>query len=235
MRLLALDTSTDRMSLAVQHADHVFTHHGQAGAQASATLIDAVLALLAEADLPITSLQAIAFGRGPGAFTGLRTACSVAQGLALGLDLPLLPIDTLLCLAQATPVEHTRVVAMLDARMGQVYAGAYERHDKGWVTLTPAMLCQPQDWVSPAAWQGLPVVLAGNALAVHGIHLQPLLQACQTEPVTVWPQASDMLVLAKSAWLRGEGVAAQDALPVYVRDEVARTTAERLADKSANA
>jgi tRNA threonylcarbamoyladenosine biosynthesis protein TsaB len=97
------------------------------------------------------------------------------------------------------------------------------------------MLCQPQEWVSPAAWQGLPVVLAGNALAVHGIHLQPLLQACQTEPVTVWPQASAMLVLAKSAWLRGEGVAAQDALPVYVRDEVALTTAERLADKSANA
>ena len=78
MRLLALDTSTDRMSLAVQDGERVFTHHGQAGAQASATLIDAVLALLAEADLPMTSLQAIAFGRGPGAFTGLRTACSVA-------------------------------------------------------------------------------------------------------------------------------------------------------------
>jgi tRNA threonylcarbamoyladenosine biosynthesis protein TsaB len=235
MRLLALDTSTDRMSLAVQHADHVFTHHGQAGTQASATLIDALLALLAEADLPMTSLQAIAFGRGPGAFTGLRTACSVAQGLALGLGVPLLPIDTLLCVAQATPLEHTRVVAMLDARMGQVYAGAYEREGEGWTTVVSPLLCQPQDWVSPAAWQGLPMLLAGNAMAVHEKALQQLVQACQAEPVTVWPEARAMLVLAKYAWLRGEGVAAQDALPVYLRDDVARTTAERLADKAANA
>jgi tRNA threonylcarbamoyladenosine biosynthesis protein TsaB len=185
--------------------------------------------------LRLAALAARARSSALAADSGACLAVRLGLAAASGLDLPLLPIDTLLCLAQATPVEHTRVVAMLDARMGQVYAGAYERHDKGWVTLTPAMLCQPQDWVSPAAWQGLPVVLAGNALAVHGIHLQPLLQACQTEPVTVWPQASDMLVLAKSAWLRGEGVAAQDALPAYVRDEVARTTAERLADKSANA
>ena len=235
MRLLALDTSTDRMSLAVQDGERVFTHHGQAGAQASATLINAVLALLAEADLPMTSLQAIAFGRGPGAFTGLRTACSVAQGLALGLGLPLLPIDTLLCVAQATPAEHTRVVAMLDARMGQVYAGAYERDGKEWTTVVSPLLCQPQDWVSPAAWQGLRMVLAGNAMAVHEKALQPVVHACHADPVTVWPEARAMLLLATQAWQRGEAVAAEHAMPVYVRDEVARTTAERLADKAANA
>ncbi len=86
MKLLALDCSTDRLSLAVQHEDRVFTHHGLAGAQASGTVIDAVLALLVQAELPMASLQAIAFGRGPGAFTGLRTACSVAQGLASAPD-----------------------------------------------------------------------------------------------------------------------------------------------------
>ncbi|MFZ9336892.1 MAG: tRNA (adenosine(37)-N6)-threonylcarbamoyltransferase complex dimerization subunit type 1 TsaB [Limnohabitans sp.] len=235
MNLLALDCSTDRLSLAVQHEDRVFTHHGLAGAQASATVIDAVLALLVQAKLPMASLQAIAFGRGPGAFTGLRTACSVAQGLALGAGLPLLPIDTLLCLAQATATTHTRVIAMLDARMGQVYAGAYERQADGWATLTAPMLCEPQDWVSPVAWQGLPRVLAGNALAVHESRLQPLVQACGTDPVTVWPEASAMLTLARLSWQRGQAVPAQDAMPVYVRDDVARTTAERLADKAANA
>ncbi|MFM7802697.1 MAG: tRNA (adenosine(37)-N6)-threonylcarbamoyltransferase complex dimerization subunit type 1 TsaB, partial [Limnohabitans sp.] len=195
MNLLALDCSTDRLSLAVQHENWVFTHHGLAGAQASATVIDAVLALLVEAELPLASLQAIAFGRGPGAFTGLRTACSVAQGLALGVGLPLLPIDTLLCLAQATATTHTRVIAMLDARMGQVYAGAYEQQTGGWTTLTAPMLCEPQDWSSPFAWKGLPMVLAGNAMAVHESHLQPLIKACGTEPVTVWPEATAMLPL----------------------------------------
>jgi tRNA threonylcarbamoyladenosine biosynthesis protein TsaB len=124
---------------------------------------------------------------------------------------------------------------MLDARMGQVYAGAYERQVDGWATLTAPMLCEPQDWVSPVAWQGLPRVLAGNALAVHESRLQPLLIACGTDPVTVWPEATAMLTLARLAWQRGQAVPAQDAMPVYVRDDVARTTAERLADKAANA
>lgn len=235
MNLLALDCSTDRLSLAVQHEDRVFKYHGSAGAQASATVIDAVLALLVEAELPLASLQAIAFGRGPGAFTGLRTACSVAQGLALGVGLPLLPIDTLLCLAQATASRHTRVIAMLDARMGQVYAGAYERQADGWATLTAPMLCEPQDWFTPIAWNGLPMVLAGNATTVHESLLQPLIKACGTEPVTVWPEATAMLPLATLAWQRGQAVPAQDAMPLYVRDDVARTTAERLADKATKA
>jgi tRNA threonylcarbamoyladenosine biosynthesis protein TsaB len=232
---LALETSTDTLSLAVARGTHTWTHTSAGGALTSTHMIPQTLALLKQADLKLTDLQAVVFGRGPGAFTGLRTACSVAQGLALGLGVPLLPIDTLLCVAQATPVEHTRVVAMLDARMGQVYAGAYEREGEGWTTVVSPLLCQPQDWVSPAAWQGLPMLLAGNAMAVHEKALQQLVQACQAEPVTVWPEARAMLVLAKYAWLRGEGVAAQDALPVYVRDDVARTTAERLADKAANA
>ena len=86
-----------------------------------------------------------------------------------------------------------------------------------------------------AAWQGLPMVLAGNAMAVHEKALQQLVHACHAEPVTVWPEARAMLLLATQAWQRGEAVAAEHAMPVYVRDEVARTTAERLADKAANA
>ena len=235
MNLLAIDTSTERMSLALQQGDRVFSHQGLAGAQASSGLIDAVLALLAQAEMPMAALQAIAFGRGPGAFTGLRTACSVAQGLALGLGLRLLPTDTLRCLAQATPMEHTRVIAMLDARMGQVYAAAYERIGEDWRVVSEPALCQPDAWACPDAWHGSASVLAGNAMAVHAAHLQSLVNACGAEPLTMWPDARAMLVLAARAWQRGESIEPQHAMPVYVRDDVARTTAERLADKASRA
>lgn len=235
MKLLAIDTSTERMSLAVRNGDRVLAHEGLAGAQASAMLIDAVLALVAEANLTLSALDAIAFGRGPGAFTGLRTACAVAQGLALGLGRRLIPIDTLLCLAQAAPPSHPRVIGMLDARMGQVYAAAYERENDGWQTVSAPMLCAPQAWPWPKAWHGLPAVLAGNAMATYAAPLQALLAHCQNEPLHSWPDARAMLVLAANAWARGEAIEPQHAVPLYVRDDVARTTAERLADKASNA
>ncbi len=125
LNLLALDTSTDQLSVAVQRADgQRFAHTGAGGAQASATLIPAVQALLAQAGLSLSDLRAIAFGRGPGSFTGLRTACSVAQGLAWGAGVPVLPIDTLLAVAEAARSAHgaTHVLALLDARMNEVYA-----------------------------------------------------------------------------------------------------------------
>ena len=105
-RLLAFDTSTDRLSVAVQHGDQRFTHDGEGGAQSSATLIPMVRALLARADLPLKSLDAIVFGRGPGSFTGLRTACAVAQGFAYGAGVPVLPVDTLLAVAQDARSRH---------------------------------------------------------------------------------------------------------------------------------
>ena len=135
MKLLAIECSTDRLSVAVCHGDERWQYQGAGGAQASATLIPAIMDLLAQASLPLHALDAIAFGRGPGAFTGLRTACAVAQGLGLGAHLPLLPIDTLMLLAQAakkTQDSTTRVLAVLDARMGQVYVAAYEDSSQGW-------------------------------------------------------------------------------------------------------
>ena len=99
LKLLAFDTSTDRMSIALTDGARVWQHSGPGGALASTTLLPAILALLAEADLTLGQLDAVAFGRGPGSFTGLRTACSVAQGLAFGANqgagIPVLPIDTL--------------------------------------------------------------------------------------------------------------------------------------------
>jgi tRNA threonylcarbamoyladenosine biosynthesis protein TsaB len=232
VKLLAIDTSTERMSLAVCHGDQVWTHDGAAGAQASSQLIPAILALLAQAQLPLQHLQAIAFGQGPGAFTGLRTACSVAQGLALGANLPLLPVDTLLCVAESAQQPQERVLAVLDARMAQVYAATYERVNGAWHTLASPQLTSAQALSLPAHWQGQRFALAGNAMQAHQAGLQHLLsQGGDAEEV--WPQAQAMLRLAAQAWSRGLAVAAQDALPVYVRDEVARTTAQRLADKQA--
>ena len=232
MKLLAIDTSTDRMSLAVQNGEHVVTHQGAAGAQASAHLIHAVLDLLQQANVSLPSLQAIAFGQGPGAFTGLRTACSVSQGLALGLNIPLVPIDTLLCVAQSAEPVHTKVMSVLDARMGQVYSAAYERTSAGWSTVDKPMLSRPDELRWPAQWQDQPVLLTGNAVNSLAQDLQHL-QHPQVSVQEQWPDARAMLTLAAAAWQRGECVAAADAAPIYIRDEVARTTAQRLADKQA--
>lgn len=234
MKLLALDTSTERMSLAVQHGDVCLSHEGQGGALASASLIPEVMALLAQADLKLTDLQAICLGQGPGAFTGLRTACAVAQGLALGAGLPVLPIDTLLCVAEAARHEGERVLVVMDARMGQVYAGAYAWQDGQWRTLQAPYLASPLDVQRPPEWASTAFVLAGNAwlqpaLQAELQHLQP------SSTCAVWPQATALLRLGAAAWARGEAVAPDAALPVYVRDQVALTTAERTALKAVSA
>src|SRR3954451_18934820 len=126
--LIAFDTSTERMSVALQSGDRVLARDGSGGAQASTTLLPAIVGLLEEAGLALADLDAIAFGRGPGAFTGLRTACSVAQGLALGAGKPVLPIDTLLAVAEdgrQADEQPQRVWVAMDARMNEVYAAQY--------------------------------------------------------------------------------------------------------------
>ena len=152
--LLAFDTSTEQLSVAVQRGrdGQRFAHTGAGGAQASTTLIPTVQALLAQAGLALGELQAIVFGRGPGSFTGLRTACSVAQGLAWGAGLPVLPVDTLLAVAEAarqslsTAPDSLRVLALLDARRGEGYAAGY-----AWAPATDLRNSAPSIAVSASA------------------------------------------------------------------------------------
>ena len=127
-KLLAFDTSTEALSVAVRRGDRVFSRSGPGGAQASSSLIPLIQELLAEAGLAMAELDAIAFGRGPGSFTGLRTACSVAQGLGFGAGVALLPVDTLHAVAEEARHRFgaTRVVALLDARMDELYAANYD-------------------------------------------------------------------------------------------------------------
>ena len=247
MPLLAFDTSTETMSIAVgdSHgaAPRLWQHTAAGGAQASATLIPAILALMAQAGAGFGDLDAIAFGCGPGAFTGLRTACSVAQGLAFGAPMPpgraalqVLPVDTLLAMAeearsQVAQADHAlHVLAMLDARMDEVYAGAYTFDGRAWARLQDYRLVRPEDLSLPAQWQGQPVLLAGNVFSVYGERLpfDPRLQR-----LAVLPTASAMLRLAPQLLAQGSAVAPEHALPTYIRDKVAQTTAERSAAKAA--
>lgn len=242
-RLLAIETSTDALSVALGSGEpgaEVWQRSGPGGAQASATLLPMVRSLLNEAGWSLDTLAAVVFGRGPGSFTGLRTACSVAQGLAYGAQslsraggLPVLPVDTLLALAEearqarldAGQAEPGVIVAMLDARMGEIYVAPYACSNAGPAGLSPLApprLCTPAD---------LPTYLhelaPGERLLTGNVFELDALATLAGERHTALPTASALLRLAPALLSAGHAVAAQDALPLYVRDKVAQTTAER--------
>jgi tRNA threonylcarbamoyladenosine biosynthesis protein TsaB len=227
--LLAFDTAGETMTIAVANAGRVRSLSGAGGARASSTLIASIFGLLDEAGLALRDLDAIAFGRGPGAFTGLRTACSVAQGLAFGAAKPVLPIDSLLVVAEDARggAPEFRVWVTIDARMDQIYAAEYAYAAGRWATLHAPML---SDCAQLAArWRGAPAqVVAGNAIRAFAGRLE-------TGTAIAFPDASAsaaaLLALAAQAWRDGAGVDAAQALPLYVRDKVAETTREREAKR----
>ncbi|MDP2032296.1 MAG: tRNA (adenosine(37)-N6)-threonylcarbamoyltransferase complex dimerization subunit type 1 TsaB [Polaromonas sp.] len=231
MKLLAFDTSTDILSLALTDGDRVWQHTGPGAAQASGTLIPAILDLLAQAGLRLDALDALVFGRGPGSFTGLRTACSVAQGLALGAKLPVLPLDTLLAVAEAARFQHRpdvdafELTALLDARMDEMYVQRFAWAAGAWSALDSCTLCRPEDFQPGAA----STLLAGNVFQVYAGRL-PAWPAAQC--LQALPTASAMLRLAPALLAAGQGVDAAQALPLYVRDKVALTTEERAGVKA---
>ena len=223
--LLAFDTATEHLSIAVAAHGRVLTHQAVGGAQASATLIPAILALLSEAGVTLRELDAIAFGRGPGAFTGLRTACSVAQGLAFGANKPVLPVDTLLAVAEDARAGREAVCAwaVMDARMDEVYAAQYRFAAGTWSVIDAPMLITPE--ALNARWQvQAPQLVAGSALVAFGARLH--VGAAELAPGAL-PRAAAMLPLARALWAQGGAVDAAHALPLYLRDKVAQTTAER--------
>ncbi len=224
---LAIETSTDSLSLAVTSADQTFTHTGAGAAKSSPQALPQIQKLMAQAGLQFKDLTAVVFGRGPGAFTGLRTACSLAQGLAFGAEIPVLPIDTLLAVAEearfnsTTPVSQVWVV--LDARMDQVYTAAYVYQDGVWQEAQAPQLQSPQDATPPAEW-GANFVCAGNAWQVYAGRWPDQLPE---EKILLGPTAAALTRLAVQAWQQGLAVAPELALPLYIRDKVAQTTAER--------
>jgi tRNA threonylcarbamoyladenosine biosynthesis protein TsaB len=225
VNLLAFDTSTERLTAAVQPgAQPVIEHEAAGGSQASAGLIPALLDLLARAGLRADTLDAIVFGRGPGSFTGLRTACSVAQGLAFGVGVPVVPVETLLAVAEDARARAgvTRVVAALDARMGEVYWARYAHEDGAWHREGDILLGAPQAMVVPDGW-----AVAGNALGLLADVLPP-----GTARVEAAPTAAALLRVAPALVAEGHAVRADEATPLYIRDKVAQTTQERAAARS---
>ncbi len=245
-RFLAFDTSTDRMSIGVSDGAQQWLHEGAGGPLSSATLIPAILQLLADAGLRLDQLDAIAFGRGPGSFTGLRTACAVAQGLALGAGVPVLPVDSLLALAEEARFQWAlantssddapqTITALLDARMDEMYVQHFRLIEGTCHALAPCVLVRPDalqlDAVfqvaqdphpqAPAAQHGL----AGNVFEVYAARLPLLPPACTS--LTALPGAAAMLRLAPTLLAAGAARDADQALPLYIRDKVALTTDER--------
>lgn len=220
--LLALDSATDTMALALVTPEQTRVFEAAGGAQASARMLPEVKALLAAAGLQMADLDAIAFGQGPGAFTGLRTACAVAQGLAFGLDRPVLAIDSLMLVAEDARAQGAGddIWVAMDARIGEIYAAHYRWLGTAWQVVEAPALYRPE--VLAVHW-GQPAAVAGTALNEYAAALGALPRS--------WPQARSRAAalgtLALAAWQQGGARDAAEALPVYVRDKVALTTAER--------
>lgn len=223
MKLLALDTSTEFLSLALQLGDRVWTQHQLAGATASQLILPQIQALLASANITLHDLDGIAFGAGPGAFTGVRIACGVAQGLAFGAHLPVVGVNTLLALAQASG-QH-KVIACLDARMGEIYHAVFEFAEGDWQEISLTTVCKPQlapvltgnDWVGVGSgWAAYGEVLS-TVYAQNIAHVLP----------DMTPTASAILNLALPTFIAGNAQPASAVAPIYVRNRVALTTQER--------
>lgn len=226
--LLAFDTSTEALAVAVQTPRQLAVWNGEGGAAASAQLLPRILGLLQQAGIELTQLQAIAFGAGPGAFTGLRTACAVAQGLGLGASLPLLPLDSLLIVAEgARRQDAADIDVVMDARMGEVYAGRYRCSGARWQTQrAPALYTLP---ALHRTWElAPPVCVAGSALQAFGERLRS--GAAQRVEADA-DRAAALMRVAQQAWRDGGGIDAAAALPLYLRDKVALTVAEREASR----
>lgn len=238
MNLLALDTSTETLSVAVSRGDaaRVWAHSGAGGARASTDLIPTVLDLMRQAGLQMQELDAICFGCGPGSFTGLRTACAVAQGLAFGAGVPVLPVNSLLAVAEEArftamaDASACEVVAMLDARMDEMYTARFAWNAGRWTALSDDMLLRPENF---ARLDAPTVTLAGNVFTVYARQLSEATQGLQC--IAALPTATAMLRLAPQLLADGKAVPADQALPSYIRDKVAKTTAERMAEKAAAA
>jgi tRNA threonylcarbamoyladenosine biosynthesis protein TsaB len=226
MNLLALETSTEYCSVALLHGDALIDRSEPAPRRHAELVLPMAESLLAEAGLQRAQLDGIAVGRGPGAFTGVRLAISVAQGLAFALDLPVVTISSLAALAMQAPRNGAATLAVIDARMGEVYAGAFAFDAGG--------LAQPLDEERVARAQDLPLPDAQGWNVIGSgwtAYRDALLLRLPSPPA--WaegerhPQARDVARLALPRFQAGDVLPPERALPVYLRDKVAFTVAER--------
>ncbi len=224
MHLLAFETATEACSVAVWVHGQVRERFEVAPRRHAELALPWADALLAEAGIARAQLDAIAVGRGPGAFTGVRLAISLAQGIALALDRPVVPVSTLATLAMQGQGD---TIAAIDARMGEVYVAAFRREGDGVLLVGAETVCAPDQAELPpsGAWHGVGTGFAAADGALRQ-RLGPLLQV--VDPAAL-PHAADIARLAALAFARGEAVAPERAEPAYLRNQVALTLAEQQA------
>lgn len=223
MKILAIETSSEQGSLALLRNGDCALVSLDPGPAQSATALAKLDAVLAAAALRLADLDAIAFGCGPGMFTGLRFGCGLAQGLALGAGRPLIAVSSQQALALQSPGE--RILVATDARMGEVYWRCYRRSSEGLAPIGPAA-CTPPEQVALGpgeAWHGI-----GNAFSLHAERLPATLRGrLAAVDGTAVASARELARLAVARCAAGEFTALGEAIPEYVRDKVALTTAER--------
>ena len=228
MRILALDASTEICAVALGGSAGFEERAEVAGQRHSELMLPMIRSLLADTGTSLKQLDGIAFGAGPGSFTGLRIACGIAQGLALGAGLTLVGIPTLAAMAEVARQRErcARVVAALDARMHEVYIAAYEHDGVRWHEGLAPIVVEPDAAPLPPGpgWIGV-----GGAFAAYPALRLRLAGALTDCDASITPTAGAIGALALPKFVAGEGVAARDAAPLYVRHRVALTIAERAA------
>lgn len=220
MKILAIETSCEVASIALLCGSEAISTRLPSPPAHSATLLPGLRALLAQCGTGFSALDAIAFGTGPGSFTGVRLACGVAQGLALGCDLPVVPVCSLLALTEGCSA--SRVYCAMDARMNEVYVAAYVRGQQGWMELVAPACVAPDDAPLPEDddWCG-----AGSGFGVYPALARRVGRRVRIEALQTAPTAEAVARLAVSTTPIDPALAA----PLYVRDRVALTVAERVA------
>ena len=222
MNLLAVETSTELCSVALMRDGELFVEEALAENRHSEMLVPMIRRILARARLAPRQMDAFAFGQGPGSFTGLRIACGIVQGLAFASERPVVPVPTLLALAEQS--NEGRVIAALDARMGEAYVAAYARNADDWDEVIAPRVCA----------EGSTPPLPGRRWAAtgSGFDRHAWLRDAYREPVEMLlegdlPRAGAIARIATRRFGRSGGVPAEQAAPLYLRDKVALTTEER--------
>ncbi len=220
MKILAIDTSTEACSAALSTGEQVISRYELAPRKHTGLILPMIDALMKEADLTVTELDGLAFGRGPGAFTGIRIATGVIQGIAFGADLPVAPVSSLAALAQGCWREHKaeKVISAIDARMNEVYWGCYEIKHGVMDACVEEGICTADQLPLPEndGWYG-----AGTGWGSYADQLTSRFgdKLAGTHPES-YPHAIDILELAKVVFVRGEAISVEQVSPVYLRDNV---------------
>ena len=221
-KILAVDTATENCSVALLMGDEVISRCEYAPREHTTKILPMVDTVLAEAGIKLNQLDALAYGQGPGSFTGVRIGIGIAQGLAFGADLPMVGVSTLAAMAQGTYRVHKadNVLSAIDARMGEIYWGQYQRKTDGdWQIIGVEQVIVPDALVESVQTESGIWLTAGTAWEVYADTLAKLPFEMQQGSV-LYPDSQDMVHLAKFAFARGESVSAEVASPVYLRDTV---------------